>query len=146
MPIFWWCSVLQCVAVCCSVLQSGAVWCSVLQCVAVCVVHIGATHARVPHSALRRETRRYPSSGAAATLRAWNRKDKCAPLATVQTRLKAKRQEKTRTLPFSSRACTANNFFLSLHFHICHMNGAHQIYLSEGSRRNQVTVFFRFFW
>ena len=31
-----WCSVLQCVAVCCSVLQCGAVWCSVLQCVAVC--------------------------------------------------------------------------------------------------------------
>ena len=28
--------VLQCVAVCCSMLQRGAVWCSVLQCVAVC--------------------------------------------------------------------------------------------------------------
>ena len=30
------CSVLQCVAVCCSVLQSAAVHCSVSQCVAVC--------------------------------------------------------------------------------------------------------------
>jgi len=30
------CSVLQCVAVCCSVLQCVAVRCSVLQCVAVC--------------------------------------------------------------------------------------------------------------
>ena len=30
------CSVLQCVAVCCSVLQCVAVYCSVLQCVAVC--------------------------------------------------------------------------------------------------------------
>jgi len=30
------CSVLQCVAVCCSVLQCVAVCCSLLQCVAVC--------------------------------------------------------------------------------------------------------------
>ena len=30
------CSVLQCVAVCCSVLQRGAAWCSMLQYVAVC--------------------------------------------------------------------------------------------------------------
>ena len=30
------CSVLQCVAVCCSVLRCVAVWCSVVQCVAVC--------------------------------------------------------------------------------------------------------------
>jgi len=29
-------SVLQCVAVCCSVVHCGAVWCSMLQCVAVC--------------------------------------------------------------------------------------------------------------
>ena len=42
------CSVLQCVAVCCSVLQFGAVWCSVAQCVAVCVVlHPGVWHASV---------------------------------------------------------------------------------------------------
>ena len=32
------CSVLQCVAACCSVLQCVAVYCSVLQCVAVCCV------------------------------------------------------------------------------------------------------------
>jgi len=31
-----WCSVLQCVAECGGVVQCGAVWCSVLQCVAVC--------------------------------------------------------------------------------------------------------------
>jgi len=31
-----WCSVLQCVAVCCSVLQCVAACCSVLQCVAAC--------------------------------------------------------------------------------------------------------------
>jgi len=31
-----WCSVLQCGAVCCSVVQCVAVWCSVLQCGAVC--------------------------------------------------------------------------------------------------------------
>jgi len=32
-----WCSVLQCVAVCCSVVQRGAAWYSVVQCVAVAV-------------------------------------------------------------------------------------------------------------
>jgi len=33
-----WCSVLQCVVVCCSLWQSVAVWCSELRCVAVCMV------------------------------------------------------------------------------------------------------------
>jgi len=33
------CSVLHCVALCCSVLQCVAVCCSVLQCVAVCCIH-----------------------------------------------------------------------------------------------------------
>jgi len=35
---------VQCVAVCCSVLQCVAVCCSVLQCVAVCYIHMGCRH------------------------------------------------------------------------------------------------------
>jgi len=31
-----WCNVVQCIALCCTVLQFGAVWCSMLQCVAMC--------------------------------------------------------------------------------------------------------------
>jgi len=34
--VLQYCSVLQCVALCCSVLQCGTMYCSVLQCVAVC--------------------------------------------------------------------------------------------------------------
>jgi len=42
------CSVLQCVAVWCSVLQCVAVWCSVLQCVAVCCSVLHCTQ-RIAH-------------------------------------------------------------------------------------------------
>jgi len=37
-----WCSVLQCDAVCCSVMQCVAVWYSVLQCFAVCCRYVAA--------------------------------------------------------------------------------------------------------
>jgi len=42
------CSVLQCVAVCCSVLQCVAVCCSVLQCVAVCFSVLQCVAAGLP--------------------------------------------------------------------------------------------------
>jgi len=42
-----WCGVLQCGAVCCGVVRCVAVWCSVLQCGAVCCsaspVYLGAS-------------------------------------------------------------------------------------------------------
>jgi len=75
------CSVVQCGAVCCSVLQCVAVCCSVLQCVEVCCGHL-ISHALIcitswrRHTALQKKHTRIPEA-ATSLLYIWQQRRRC---------------------------------------------------------------------